>query len=183
MNPLAWLNPYRWLLYGGLLLALTAGYYGWRSHERGIGAAPYITAIAAQKTEADRVLAIETAKVEATQKQLELALLTQEKTDALNKQTTDSLGARLRRLAAATDGRLRDPAGCGAGSAGSTGATNSDAKDRAGDGAQTAGLLSKPISDLFIRLTSEADDVNNAYASCRADALTVRTVGPAALPE
>lgn len=37
MNILAWFNPMRWLMLLGLVLALTAGYYGWRSHEQGIG--------------------------------------------------------------------------------------------------------------------------------------------------
>lgn len=37
MNPLAWLNPGRWLLYLALAGALTAGYYSWRGHQREIG--------------------------------------------------------------------------------------------------------------------------------------------------
>jgi hypothetical protein len=37
MNPLAWLNPGRWLLYLGLAGALVLGYYAWRDHQRELG--------------------------------------------------------------------------------------------------------------------------------------------------
>ena len=33
----SWLNPYRWLLVGGLIAALVAGYFAWSSHQQGIG--------------------------------------------------------------------------------------------------------------------------------------------------
>lgn len=39
MNPLAWLNPGRWLLYGALVLALWLGYAAWREHQRELGRA------------------------------------------------------------------------------------------------------------------------------------------------
>jgi hypothetical protein len=37
MNPLAWLNPGRWLLYIALAGALWAGYHAWADHQREIG--------------------------------------------------------------------------------------------------------------------------------------------------
>lgn len=37
MNPLAWLNPGRWLLYLALAGALWAGYAAWREHQRELG--------------------------------------------------------------------------------------------------------------------------------------------------
>lgn len=37
MNPLAWLNPGRWLLYLALAGALYAGFLSWRAHEREVG--------------------------------------------------------------------------------------------------------------------------------------------------
>lgn len=37
LNPLAWLNPGRWLLYLALAGALWAGYLSWREHQRELG--------------------------------------------------------------------------------------------------------------------------------------------------
>lgn len=37
MNPLAWLNPGRWLLYIALAGALWAGYAAWADHQRELG--------------------------------------------------------------------------------------------------------------------------------------------------
>ena len=37
MNPLAWLNPGRWLLYAALAGALWLGYTTWREHQRELG--------------------------------------------------------------------------------------------------------------------------------------------------
>lgn len=34
---MSWLNPGRWLLYGGLVLALVLGYMEWAEHQREIG--------------------------------------------------------------------------------------------------------------------------------------------------
>lgn len=182
MNPLAimWL----WRLGGALLLmgTLTASYYGWRSHQRGIGAAPYIAAIAVQKKEATAKLAAETDRVNAVNKQLEFALATQEKTDVSNQQKSDGLALRLRDLAAANNGRLRDPAGCGGGGGGAANQAAANAPDRAADGADAGGLLSGPISELFIRLTKEADTINNAYASCRPDSINIRAQGSGLQP-
>ena len=37
MNPLKWLDPGRWLLLGGLLVALWLGYHAWADHQQDIG--------------------------------------------------------------------------------------------------------------------------------------------------
>lgn len=37
LNPLAWLNPGRWLLYLALAGALALGYLAWREHQRELG--------------------------------------------------------------------------------------------------------------------------------------------------
>lgn len=37
MNPLAWLNPGRWMLYAALAGALWLGYTTWREHQRELG--------------------------------------------------------------------------------------------------------------------------------------------------
>lgn len=34
---MSWLSPARWLLMGGLVLAVVLGYFDWRAHEREIG--------------------------------------------------------------------------------------------------------------------------------------------------
>ena len=68
MNILALLNPGRWMLYAAALAALVAGYFAWQTHERGVGAAPYIAAIEKQKTEAAATLKRLTEQVQAKEK-------------------------------------------------------------------------------------------------------------------
>lgn len=53
MNALAWLNPGRWLLVLALVAALTAGYFGWRGHQREIGRGEIRTEYAKQAKKAD----------------------------------------------------------------------------------------------------------------------------------
>lgn len=138
-------------------------------------AAEYTTAINAQKAKAAALLASETAKVHAAEQALQSITQTQNLKDANNVQTLADLSDRLRR-AAGPAGRLRDPhaAGCGAGGGGAPGAATAAASDRATDPSQTGGLLSEGVTGLLERLTREADDINAAYASCRADAFAVR---------
>lgn len=164
------------------VIALVTGYFSWERHERDVGAAPYITKLAdlngrlkAQKDEAVRELAAETAKTKAAQATLDLTHFQQEKTDELNKQNTDGLVVRLHDLAARSRGRLRDPGarrGGSRGSAQSTSAASSD--DRAADAPQDRGLLSKQLTDFLLAHAAAADAINDAYISCRADAFAVR---------
>lgn len=49
MNPLAWLNPGRWLLYAALAGALWAGYAAWAHHQQDLG---YQRAVAEFKAQA-----------------------------------------------------------------------------------------------------------------------------------
>lgn len=138
-------------------------------------AAEYTTAINDQKAKAAALLASETAKVHAAEQALQSITQTQNLKDANHVQTLADLSDRLRR-AAGPAGRLRDPhaAGCGAGGGGVPGDAAATPGDRATDPAQTGGLLSEGVTGLFERLTREADDINAAYASCRADAFAVR---------
>ena len=53
LNPLAWLNPGRWLLYIGLLFALWAGYQAWAGHQRELGREEIRAEFARQAQEAD----------------------------------------------------------------------------------------------------------------------------------
>lgn len=164
----------------GLLLAtaLIGGYLAWEDHQQGIGEARATEAcnrkIETQKKEAAVVLAKETAKVVASEQALQNFKNQQEVQDAQNKKTTDNLTARLRALTGPA-GRLRDPhAGRGPGGGSAPGAAAPGPGNRADHGAEAAGLLSAQLTGLLQRLTVEADAVNLAYISCRADAESVR---------
>lgn len=50
---LAMLSPWRWLLAGALVAALTTGYFGWRGHQREIGREEIRTELAAQAVAID----------------------------------------------------------------------------------------------------------------------------------
>lgn len=129
----------------------------------------------ALKTEAAATLVSETAKTRTAEQALQDMKNTQELHDADHQKTVADLSDRLRRLAGPA-GRLRDPhaAGCGGSSGSAPGAAAPATGDRADDAAQTGGLLSESLSGLLSRLQREADTINIAYASCRADTYAVR---------
>lgn len=131
--------------------------------------------LAKQKAQAAATLATETSKTRATEQALQTKTNQQETQDAVHQKTVAALSDRLHH-AAGPAGRLRDPnaAGCGAGGGSTPGAAASAPGDRADDSAEAGGLFSAGATELFQRLTREADDINDAYASCRADALSVR---------
>lgn len=165
---------------GLMFAALIAGYFSWANHQQGIGEARATTAynllIDAQKKEAAAVLAKETARVVETERNLQDFKNRQEVKDAGNKKTVNNLTARLHDLTGLT-GRLLDPhadAGCGGSSGGAHGSAASGPGNSPGDGADATGLLSAELGGLLQRLTLEADQINNAYISCRADAEAMR---------
>ena len=127
------------------------------------------------KAQAAATLASEAAKTRSAEQALQAIKNTQELQDAAHQSTVADLSDRLRRLAGPT-GRLRDPhaAGCGGGSGGAPGAAATTPGDRAANHPEASGLLSAGLSGLFQRLQREADTINIAYASCRADAYAVR---------
>lgn len=154
--------------------ALIAGYLAWASRQQAIGearaTAAYNVKIEAQKKEASKILAKETAKVVATERSLQSLKNIQEVTDAENKKVTDNLTARLRAL-----GRLHDPnAGRGAGSGAASGTAAPCASNSPNDRAEAGGVFSIPASELLRKIAREADEINLAYISCRADSLAVR---------
>lgn len=154
--------------------------YGHHQYTQGVQhtADHYEVAIKAKNAEAATQLAAETAKTRAAEQALQDRKNTQEMTDANHQKTVADLSDRLRR-AAGQSGRLRDPnaiAGCRPSGGGATGQAASTPGDRPADDAETGGLFSAGATELFQRLTREADDINDAYASCRADTYTVRTV-------
>jgi hypothetical protein len=172
---------YRILAIGALIGLLVLAYQAWATHQQGIGEArattAYNAAITQQKTAAGELLAAETGKANTATAALNAFKLQQEKDDAQNKSTIADLAVRLR-TAAGPAGRLRDPnaPGCGGSGSGAPGADPARAGGGAADAAETGGLFSAGATELFQRLTREADDINTAYASCRPDALKIREV-------
>lgn len=138
-----------------------------------------------QKAEAGRRLAALTDEVKRQQAELDSRQAAQETKDAQAKQTIGRLERELRSMSrAGGGGGLRDPnaAPCrpgGGGGAAEAAAAGAPA-DRVGDPPEAGGLVSAPLEGLLLELTLEADRVNAAYRSCRADAMTVR--GRAPLP-
>lgn len=169
------LLPYKIL--GGLLvvLAMLAGVlgYGHTRYNAGLKQQSLVddNVIKAMKLQADATLLAETAKVTKAEQFLQTFKDNQEIQDATHAKTVDSLTDKLR-----TIGRLRDPnqTGCGAGSGGTKGQTPASSGGGSIDNSQTGGLLSAGITELLERLTRESDQINVAYASCRADAFNLR---------
>lgn len=165
-----------------VLVLLAALVFG-EQYIEGLGydrrAAEDAAAMARQKIEAAATLASETAKTRTAEQALSHFKNAQELKDAADQKTVADLSDRLRRLAGPA-GRLRDPqaAGCGPSSSGNPGATAATPGDRADDPSQAGGLLSGGATELLLRLTREADDINAAYTSCRADAYAVRGTAP-----
>jgi len=174
-----WLNPYRWLLLLALCAALGIGYIAWAKHQQGIGearaTARYEAALTKQKDEAAELLASETAKVQAAESELLKLHFGGELRDRTNEKTIVILADKLHRL-----GRLRDPgfAGCGQGSGSTQGANPASADSGTADASDGAGLLSERASDFLRQQTRLADQINNAYTACRADALSLRMTLP-----
>ncbi len=127
-----------------------------------------------KRAAADR-LALEIQKTRKAEQALQTFKNDQELKDAAHQKTVASLSDRLRALADPS-GRLRDPnaARCGPGSGRPQDDPPAAPGDRPGDATEGGGLLSAQLSGLLQRLTREADDINVAYASCRADAYAVR---------
>lgn len=172
----------RILLALSLLAGMAAGLYALERHteQRGYDRAAehYTAAIDKLKADAATALATETTKTRAAEQALATAKHTQEMRDAKHTQTIAALADRLR-AAAGPAGRLHDPnataAECGGGGGGPSGDTAPATAAGAADRAQAGGLLSAELTELLWRLAREADDINAAYASCRADASTVRS--------
>ena len=200
---LAWLTPTRWLLLIAAGVALVLGYEAWAGHQQALGAARadarWQLTIARLQRDAAAALASETSKVRAAEQALQAAKTHQEATDAKNQTTITSLAQRLRALAA-TNGhgspagpgiatgaaagaaawRLRDPNAptCWGSGGGAPATAATAAADRAADAAPAGGLLSEQLSELLYQRLREADEINAAYLSCRADAMAVRAQLP-----
>lgn len=180
---LGWVSPKQWIVLGLVALALVAGVVGYgelrASQAETATANRYEAAIAELKVKAADELAAETRKVLETERRLAAAVAAQEDQDAKNRSTVADLQRRLHAAAGAGQ-RLRDPnaTGCRGGGGGAQSAAAAPADDRAADAAEAGGLLSAPLTGLLQQLTREADEINAAYISCRADAQAVRALAP-----
>ena len=162
-----------------LVAALLGGLYMLERHieQRGYdrAEADYTAAIERLHADAAAQLPEEVNKTRAVEQALNEAKNNQELKDATHTKTIAGLSDRLRR-AAGPAGRLRDPNAAPCGRSG--GSPESDPTAPADAGATNApeagGLLSAELAELLQQLTREADEINVAYASCRADAFTVR---------
>lgn len=125
-----------------------------------------------QKAEAAKLLAEETARADAVTGAFLVFKDKQESKDVQAAKITSGLKTQLA-VAAGTAGRLRDPNAtpCGRGQGGSSPETQTASSPSGGssDGAKTGGVLSEELTGLLQKLTGEADEINTAYASCRAD--------------
>jgi hypothetical protein len=170
-----------WLWRVLAVAALLGGLYMLERHieQRGYdrAEADYTAAIERLHADAAAKLAEEVNKTRAAEQALNEAKNNQELKDATHTQTIASLSDRLRR-AAGPAGRLRDPNAthCGGSGGSPEGGPATTANAGAADHAEAGGLLSEQLSELLQRLAREADDINAAYASCRADAYTVRAI-------
>lgn len=160
------------------LIALLLAYGNWRESEGvRVTKMTYDAALAKQKKEAAALLANETAKTKISEEALSNLKNLRELQDVENQKTVAGLSARLRDLAGPTE-RLRDPhaAGCGCGGRGATGQAAGADVDRADNGADAGGLVSQPLTDLLFKITDNAEQINLAYISCRADSVSTRAI-------
>ena len=162
--------PYKLLALTLLLasIALSVLGYGHFQYSKGVRVTTqtYELAIEKQKREAETLLVTLTDKVRATEQLLQEFKNQQEVKDASNQKTVNDLTAKRTAL-----GKLRDPysTGCGTGSGVTKGKALGTSGPSAADYAQTTGVLSEQLSDLLWDKFGEADVINNAYISCRAD--------------
>jgi hypothetical protein len=167
-----------WGIALAVLVALVLGYGEWRAHNaRTAEAQKWELAVTKLKAEASKQLAAETKW--ALNLERELLKATQE-LEAMNAKRREETRAAERRLADAVragGGRLRDPnAGRGCGGGGAQAQAAGRAGPGEGDGAEAGGVLSAELTGLLQRLTREADDINDAYAVCRPDAMNARKI-------
>lgn len=167
----------------GLLLALMFGVRAidQRGYDR--AKAEATAALNDLKRQAERELASQTAKTLAAEQALRDFKTNQDIQDAKAQSTVADLSRRLRQLGGPA-GRLRDPNahGCGGSSGGPAGEAATATRSGAADPAEAGGLLSVPLTELLQRALRESDDINIAYASCRADAYAVRAEPPLSPP-
>lgn len=181
MTALALFAAKNWRIFAALALAAASVwlYLHWRDVQRDVGAtaerAEWQARIDAQKAEAAELLADAKMRVEKAEGVAATLRQDQDLKDAQNVQTIAGYERRL-----ATAGRLRDPnaspARCGSGGASPGPQSAIGASTGADDTTEAPGLLSADLSGLLRTLTREADELNNAYITSRADAAQLRVL-------
>jgi hypothetical protein len=147
-----------------------------RGYDR--AAAEYTAAIERQHADAAAALAEQIITTRSAEQALAAAKNKQDLKDSIDAKKIAELSIRLHAAAGRDSvfGGLRDPHASHCGCSGDRPQGEPATAPVAGpaDRAQTGGLLSAELADLLQRLARDADDINGAYASCRADAWTVR---------
>lgn len=150
--------------------AVTAGVLGYELQSERVRSARLEATLERERGQANRDLAVATNRVLAAERVLRASRAEQERKDGDAQATIADLGERVRRAGA--DGRLRDrfAAPCHPADPGPRTAT----ADRGEDPAEAGRALSPEFSGAVIAILRDADDINAAYASCRADAVGLR---------
>lgn len=161
--------------------AATALYFSWASHQQKIGedrATTIYNKMIEELQQRTRVKLNEQNKlVLSAQKELADFKNAQELKDAANKSKVESLNRRLRDLANLESGRLRDPnadEACRERSDPGPDTSLAGTGNRDSNPSKTGGLLSTALSELLQSVGEEADAINLAYISCRADSQSLR---------
>lgn len=121
-----------------------------------------------KRNESFNALVDENAKVHEAESKLNALKNKQEISDAAAQKTTADLSGQLH------GARLRDQNAVSR--CASNGGTPSPASVSADHGSEAGGVLSTQLTGLLQKLTREADEVNLAYASCRADGESIRKI-------
>ena len=164
----------------GLLAALffAEQYIESRGYDR--AQAEYQAALNAQKAQAAQTLAAQTERVRKVEQAAQTAVNQKNLKDLENAKKLDALRIALRTTAGPAE-RLRDPHAapprCGGGGSSPAGQDPPAAHSGASNPAHAAGLLSEELTELLRGLTSDADGINAAYASCRTWAQTIAQPG------
>lgn len=167
---------YRYLIYFGIFLSVITGYNIWANHEQSIGydkaKVEYEKVIQDQKDIATQALITETAKVTVKEKELQEFKNNREVIDRANTKKVNALSNSVRAMSQ----QLRDPHQISAikYSNSSSSSDSSNSNSGSGNGAEASGLLSAELTGLLSRITSEADEINLAYISCKEDSQNIR---------
>lgn len=109
-----------------------------------------------------------TARTKALQTTIDKDARTRAEQDEANTKTIDGLQGSLRNALRTSSRLCRTQSAASGGSSGSaSGAVAANPKSRSTDPTETPGLLSELAATTLERLALEADQINNAYASCR----------------
>ena len=156
------------------LLCAAALVFGWWQYDDkrdlAVELAQLNEALANQKAEAATKLGQANDLKNAAERALEELKREREKVDGTNQAVSAAMGAALGGLAAGTGGRLLDPnaARRWTSSCVTANRPTGPARDRAASAPEAPGLLSPELTQLLREEVARNDEVNDAYASCRA---------------